>query len=59
MLAPAPPPAQAVKPRRLDAKDQMKNKEAMLALEHDLMFMDPMIQGFSLEHKAWSKKTQP
>lgn len=49
-------PAAYVRP--LDIKEQQENKAAMLARNQDLMFVSPMLSGFSLNDKIW-RKTEP
>ncbi|KAK0640835.1 ATPase [Cercophora newfieldiana] len=39
--------------KRLDEAEQRKNKEAMLANEHDLVFISPLIDGYALKNKLW------
>ncbi|KAK3384617.1 P-loop containing nucleoside triphosphate hydrolase protein [Lasiosphaeria ovina] len=39
--------------KRLDAKEQQKNKEAMLERESDLVFISPLIDGYALKNKLW------
>ncbi|KAK0708097.1 hypothetical protein B0H67DRAFT_648199 [Lasiosphaeris hirsuta] len=55
-----PPPARdrkvlekAIIAKRLDEYEQQKNKEAMLSKEEDLVFMSPLIDGYSLKNKLW------
>jgi hypothetical protein len=38
---------------RLSDESQQKNKDEMLARAHDLIFLSPMLTGFSLKAKLW------
>ncbi|WYZ35140.1 hypothetical protein EsH8_I_001416 [Colletotrichum jinshuiense] len=51
---PKPDKVEETKPdKHLSEKDQLKNKEEMLAREDDLVFMSPLIEGFALKNKLW------
>ncbi|KAB5584935.1 P-loop containing nucleoside triphosphate hydrolase protein [Coniochaeta sp. 2T2.1] len=39
--------------KRLSKRDQVKNKEIMLSREHELMFLNPLLQGYALKNKLW------
>jgi len=37
----------------LAKEKQQKNKDEMLAREHDLIFLSPILEGFALKNKLW------
>jgi len=39
--------------QRISEEQQLKNKNAMLAREEDLIFVSPILEGFSLKNKIW------
>ncbi|KAB5578162.1 P-loop containing nucleoside triphosphate hydrolase protein [Coniochaeta sp. 2T2.1] len=39
--------------QRLSIADQVKNKRIMLSREHELMFLNPLLQGYALKNKLW------
>ncbi|KAK3381694.1 hypothetical protein B0H63DRAFT_396910 [Podospora didyma] len=39
--------------KRLDRKERILNKEAMLKREADLIFISPLIDGYALKNKLW------
>jgi hypothetical protein len=45
--------------KRLSADQQKENAEAMMKREEDLMFMSPMLKGFSLKSKLWRTSLLP
>jgi hypothetical protein len=42
-------------PGRLDEAKQKENKEIMLAREKELIYISPLLEGYSLKNKLWSK----
>lgn len=41
--------------RRLSLEEQQENIAQMLAREHDLIFVSPILTGFALKNKLWCK----
>ena len=41
--------------QRLSDEEQQRNKREMLEREQDLIFVSPMLPGFSLKDKRWSQ----
>ena len=41
--------------KHLTEAEQQKNREEMLAREDDLVFMSPLLEGYALKNKLWSK----
>lgn len=39
--------------KRLSDEEQQNNKDEMLARPHDLVFLSPILTGFSLKDKLW------
>jgi hypothetical protein len=51
----APQIEEAAAGKRITDEIQAKNKKAMLAQEDELMFINPLLEGFALKNKLWCR----